>query len=246
MAPGDEAAVNARGPWEVARARAVATLLGGNLRDGMSILDVDCGDGYLSRSLCSVSPGIRVTAVVTDLTEATVARLVPARGVIYVPDLPAAGRRFELTLLVDVLERVEEDRRFLKRLVWQHVAAGGHVLITVPAFPSLFSGRDWFLGRYRRYRLKELREVAAASGLTVLSSGYLFGSLLIPKFLIDRCTKWEGTQDPGASPLGGLVSRLLACLLQLENAMMIVLARTGLVLPGVSAWVLCRSRVPSN
>ncbi|WP_129124865.1 class I SAM-dependent methyltransferase [Geomonas oryzae] len=246
MDPGKEAALTERGPWEVARARTVAMLLGENLRDGMSVLDVDCGDGYLSRSLCAALPGIRVTAVVADLTERTVTRLVPARGVIYVPDLPAAGRRFELTLLVDVLERVEEDRRFLKRLVWQHVAAGGHVLITVPAFPSLFSGRDWFLGRYRRYRLKELREVAAASGLAVLSSGYLFGSLLIPKFLMDRCTKWQGAQDQGPFRLGGLVSRGVAGILHLENAMMIVLARAGLVLPGVSAWVLCRSRVPSN
>ncbi len=246
MAPGNESALNQRDPWQVARARAVAMLLGENLREGMSVLDVDCGDGYLSRSLCATLPGIRVTAVVNDITDATVARLVPARGVIYVPDLPAAGRRFELTLVVDVLERIAEDRRFLKRLVWQHVAAGGHVLITVPAFPSLFSARDWFLGRYRRYRLKELREVAAASGLAVITSGYLFGSLLIPQFLIERCSKWQGIQDPGASCLGRLVSRGVSCLLQLENAMMIVLARAGIVLPGVSAWVLCRSRVPSN
>lgn len=246
MAPGNEAAVNQRDPCEVAQARAVAMLLGENLRDGMSVLDVDCGDGYLSRALCAALPDLRITAVVTDLTEETVARLVPARGVIYVPDLPAAGRRFELTLLVDVLERIEEDRRFLKRLVWQHVAAGGHVLITVPAFPSLFSGRDWFLGRYRRYRRKELREVAAASGLAVLSSGYLFGSLLIPKFLIDRCTNRQGAPGPGVSRLGRLLNRGVARLLQLENVMMIVLARAGLILPGASAWVLCRSRVPSN
>lgn len=246
MAPGNEAALGQSGPWEVARACAVATLLGENLREGMSVLDVNCGDGYLSRSLSTASPGIRVTAVVTDLSEATVARLVPARGVVYVPDLPAAGRRFELTLLVDVLERIEEDRRFLKRLVWQHVAAGGHVLITVPAFPSLFCGRDWFLGRYRRYRVKELREVAAASGLTVLSSGYLFGSLLVPKFLIERFAKWRMTPGPGAAGLGRRVNFGIAWLLRLENAMMIALARAGIKLPGVSAWVLCRSRVPTN
>lgn len=246
MAPGNEAAVRRREPWEVARARAVATLLGENLREGMSVLDVDCGDGYLSRSLSAILPGIRVTAVVNDLTEATVTRLVPASGVIYVPDLPAAGRRFEVTLLVDVLERMEEDRRFLKRLVWQHVSAGGHVLITVPAFPALFSGRDWFLGRYRRYHLRELRALAAASGLAVLSSGYLFGSLLIPKFLMDRCSNRQGKAAAGAYGRGGLVSRGVAALLQLENAIMIVLARLGIFLPGVSAWVLCRSRVPSN
>ena len=56
---------------------------------------------------------------------------------------------------------------------------GGVMLITVPAYPWLWSGHDVALGHRRRYTAGTLRSVVAATGLSLAHLGY-FNTALFP------------------------------------------------------------------
>ncbi len=232
-----------RHPWETARVKAVADILGAPLREGITVLDVGCGDGYLSRTLFSGLARKKVTAVDINLTGERIRQLQSAAGGFrYLTRLPARGSGFELALLLDVLEHVEDDRQFLTQIAEQHVAAGGRVLLTVPAFQQLYSSHDRFLGHYRRYRLKEVEQLAQGAGLEVVASGYLFGCLLLPKLLLYKFLEPENTEGIGCWSAGAEITFLVGSLLRLENSLMIRLARRGVKPPGLSAWALCEKR----
>lgn len=59
-------------------------------------------------------------------------------------------------LMTDVLEHVADDAGLLARAV-AVVPSGGHLLLTVPADPRLWSRHDTQFGHFRRYRIEEFR-----------------------------------------------------------------------------------------
>lgn len=234
-----------RHPWETARAAAVASVLEPILHQGMSVLDLGCGDGYLSRTLFHRVAGSRVTAVDPNLTKGQLA-LLQERGewIDYRTELPPEQSRFDLTLLLDVLEHVPLHQEFLNQVVARHAEKGGHVLVTVPAFPALYSGHDFSLGHYRRYRLRELEGHLASAGFAVLASGHLFASLLFPKYLLFKVLDRSLAPEGVGSWRGGLArTALLEMWLKLENSLMLLLARRGVKLPGLTAWALGEKKV---
>lgn len=82
----------------------------------------------------------------------------------------------KLILMMDVLEHIEDDVTFLKEYA-DRLEAGGHILITVPAFQFIWSGHDVFLEHYRRYTIDMLESVVKEAGITPVKSCYLFGTL---------------------------------------------------------------------
>lgn len=107
---------------------------------------------------------------------------------------------YDLILLLDVIEHVEHDESFLTHLVGKYSPQKGKIMITVPAFQSIYGRHDAFLGHYRRYHLKEPEEMIIACGLNVLSSGYLFFSLslLLPKLVLYKLLNTgKGTEGVG-------------------------------------------------
>jgi 2-polyprenyl-3-methyl-5-hydroxy-6-metoxy-1,4-benzoquinol methylase len=97
-----------------------------------------------------------------------------------IPIHPAfpSGSAFDLILMMDVLEHVEDDLALLNSII-NHLKNPGYLLITVPALPLLWSSHDRFLGHYRRYTLKSLRSLIEASGtLEIMNCHYFFASIL--------------------------------------------------------------------
>jgi SAM-dependent methyltransferase len=247
-----------RHPWEVARAR----FFGRVLRDAelldapRAVLDVGAGDGYLADRLLADLPGgstlvcfdARYTRV--DLTKYTAA----ARpGLSFVDRQPAA--RFDLLLALDVIEHVEDDRAFLDDLLRSNLAPGGAVLVSVPAWPALFSRHDEALQHHRRYSPAACRALLAACGLIVRRSGGLFHSLLLPRLVAvaeERISRRFGRErstppDLGAWRGGPVLSSMVARALAADNGLTRALARRGWALPGLSFWALCeRSRGPGG
>lgn len=164
----------ARHPWELAR---VALVQGMVKRTGgipSSILDVGSGDAFVLESFQACYPAARVVGVEPELDELARRPTVPL--VKSLDDV--GGQRFELVLLLDVLEHLEDDSGFLTRIVRDHLVPGGRVVATVPAHQWLFSEHDRFLKHFRRYSTAQFDELAEASGLRVITSGQLFHSLL--------------------------------------------------------------------
>ncbi|APZ95102.1 class I SAM-dependent methyltransferase [Fuerstiella marisgermanici] len=106
-----------------------------------------------------------------DLMPESVAH-VRQRGIedVHVHDLgqpwPVAEKSLKAVVLLDVLEHVEHPVEVLGH-VKKALADDGAVIITVPAYPWLFSRWDEQLGHFRRYTTREFRRHAAEAGFRV-------------------------------------------------------------------------------
>lgn len=229
-----------RHPWETARLKAVRGIIAPSCFEGMTVLDLGCGDAFAARGLFADVPGRSITAVDTSLTDAWIERLSRSSdGITFRRTIPKSSR-FDMVLLLDVMEHVDDDRRFLAEIVERHLGPKGRVMITVPAFQSLFSAHDRALGHYRRYRLPGLVQVASACGLEVRHSGYLFFSLLLPKLLLFKVLRTNnGCDGVGQWRRGAWITFLVEMALRLDNALLTAAARIGIKIPGLTAWVLC-------
>ena len=66
--------------------------------------------------------------------------------------------KFDLILMADVLEHIKNDKKQIK-LLYKKLKKNGKILLTVPAFKSLFTHKDIILGHYRRYNIREIKEI---------------------------------------------------------------------------------------
>lgn len=230
-----------RHPWETSRLRALRNILSPTMFDGMTVLDVGCGDGFVASNLFDQKTG-RITAVDTNLTDAWLATPAAGKsGITFTREL--SGGAYDLVLLLDVLEHVADDKAMLQGVVEAHLKGGGCAMITVPAFNAIYSGHDAFLGHYRRYSLDGLVHLASEAGLHVRRSGYLFSSLLLPKLLLYKVLKSPAcSEGVGNWRRGALVTALVEAILNLDNAFLLVLGRLGIKVPGLTGWVLCEKR----
>jgi SAM-dependent methyltransferase len=223
--------------WFLARRAIIAKLVAGlQLPGNAKILDAGCGTGG---NLAMLSSFGEVEATELDDRAREIAL---AKGVALVvpgqlPDgLPFKEPRYDLVALLDVLEHVTDDEAALKSLA-QLLKPAGHILITAPAFPSLWSGHDEVHHHHRRYRLKELEGKVRTAGMEVVYSSY-FNTLLFPLVaasrLYGRLRKGRGGSDL-VMP-NPLVNRILYAVFSSERAM---LGRFRLPF-GVSALVVAR------
>jgi len=234
-----------RHPWETARcdhflsvARVFAPARG--LR---SVLDVGAGDAWVAGELARASSDCRVTCWDLGYTPEVVAGLAAQapEGVEFAASQPS--RRFDLILLLDVLEHVEKDDLLLGDLVRGNLEPGGRVIVSVPAWPGLFSRHDVALGHHRRYRPAEARALVEGADLRMLAGGGLFHGLLSLRFLGRLLERRGEPAETEADPLAwsgspGL-ARFVAAGLRLENALSRALARRRVELPGLSWWAVC-------
>jgi SAM-dependent methyltransferase len=127
------------------------------------ILDVGCGDGLFFDRLQrfgqveGIEPDDRI---VQDPRWRS--RIRPeALG----PDF-SSSREYDLVLLLDVLEHIDDDLAAL-RSARSALREGGHLLLTVPALPWLWSRHDEANEHYRRYTRAGLRRVLIEAGFEV-------------------------------------------------------------------------------
>lgn len=150
------ARVEERHWWFTGRRAILLRLIGAVLPGGGAVADVGCGTGGNAAALAAV--GYRVLGLDPSREAIGLARgRFP--GVSFVEsDDPgrAAGHLGSggLLLMSDVLEHVADDRALLAAAI-AAVPPGGHLLLTVPADPSLWSAHDVAFGHHRRYRREE-------------------------------------------------------------------------------------------
>lgn len=81
--------------------------------------------------------------------------------------------------IFDVLEHIENPIEFINTL-YNMLAIGGRLFITVPAYNGLWSEEDKQAGHYYRYRKKELNNLVVHRGFNVLYSTYYYSCLVLP------------------------------------------------------------------
>jgi SAM-dependent methyltransferase len=99
--------------------------------------------------------------------------------------LPFAGCDFDVVLATDIVEHIEDDRKSLRKL-YRVLVPGGHVLIAVPAFPSLWGLQDVVAHHKRRYKINDLIEKMRSSGFSIRRSFYFNYLLFLPIWLARR------------------------------------------------------------
>ena len=189
--------------------RYVAKILATNTH-GLDIVDIGAGSGVFSEGLIDRFHHCIRGVVRVDLHYAEVGRIQDPRvagGVVeHRRDLPDAIDG-AVVLLMDVLEHVPDDRGFLESVV-ARCSGKSRVFITVPAFESLWSAKDEFLGHYRRYSLASLCSVATACHVTVTRAYYMFGVFLPAAYVTRRF--WRGADgDSDLRPASAWVNALL-------------------------------------
>jgi SAM-dependent methyltransferase len=146
------------------------------LTTGARILDAGCGSGrtleelvdYGTVSGIELSEDAAEVARERGLGEVVVGRL---------EELPFPADSFDLITCLDVIEHTPQDGPALAELL-RVCRPGGFMLVTVPAYPALWSLHDEANHHYRRYSRRSLREAAVGAGwgLCRMSS---FNSLLL-------------------------------------------------------------------
>ena len=66
--------------------------------------------------------------------------------------------KFDLILMADVLEHIKNDKKQIE-LLFKKLKKNVKILLTVPAFKYLFTHKDIILGHYRRYNIREIKEI---------------------------------------------------------------------------------------
>jgi SAM-dependent methyltransferase len=236
----------ARHPWEVVRAQFFADVqipvVSGH---PASLLDAGSGDGWFARRLADRNPGLSVTCFDPGYEHGAADRLPSSDRVDYVARRPAGP--FDVLTLLDVLEHVEDDASLLRGLAGS-VRPGGHVLVSVPAWPALFSRHDVALKHFRRYAPRELAALLDVTGLEVSERGGLFHLLLAPRgiavaaeHLSSRRPDLDGAARHSLEWRGGALTRsVLDAALTADTRLSRLAAGRGLQLPGLSCWALCR------
>jgi SAM-dependent methyltransferase len=84
--------------------------------------------------------------------------------------------------LFDVIEHIEKDVDFLKRIYF-YLRPGGKIFITIPAYQFLWSDEDVNAGHFRRYTLINIQKKLKLAGFKIKYKTYIFSFLPLPIFL---------------------------------------------------------------
>jgi SAM-dependent methyltransferase len=171
--------------WFVARQRIIQEIIEKEtgIAPGSRILDVGCGTGAMLSSLSK-----RYDAYGTDTSPLAIefCRQRKLQNVFQctIEAFPFPDMKFDLVLLLDVIEHVDDDIGIVKAASG-YLKQGGHILVTVPAYEFLWSRHDDINFHKRRYVKAGLRRVFERAGLKIQLLSY-YNTILFPGALIGR------------------------------------------------------------
>lgn len=180
--------------WFLHRNRCIVSLVRRFAPDGL-FLDIGGGNGYVARGL--VAAGVDCALLEPGIDGALAAH---ARGID--PVICATLEDFDLPPssiaaagLFDVLEHIADDVAALQR-VHTLLRPGGRLVLTVPAYPFLYSADDAVAGHFRRYTRATLLRALHASGFRSEFVSYLFAPLPPLIFLLRTVPSRLGLRRP--------------------------------------------------
>lgn len=151
--------------WFIAREKIISNYISRLIADNgfknkeLNILNIGCGPGRSSEYLSQFG---KVVSVEYDKFCCEFAQQKTGLEIINgsITELPFPDNSFDLVCAFDVIEHVEDDALAVSEM--KRVAVqGGILLVTVPAFMSLWSHHDEINHHFRRYKHKQLKELFA-------------------------------------------------------------------------------------
>jgi hypothetical protein len=245
-----------RHPWEKSRAAFFCSILDRALgehglresREPPSVLDCGAGDAYFaSHLLAGLGGRLRgITCWDANYRDATMSELGQRYPHLsFTREMPK--KTFGAAIMLDVIEHVEDDIGFVRNVVEGCLEPGGLLLVSVPAWQSLFSRHDTRLLHHRRYKPKICDQVMEAAGIRIDERGGLFHSLLLPRAIAvvgEHAASLTGRPLPPldspsiAWSKGKAVTAVVEGALRIDNALSRAASRAGLAVPGLSYWAI--------
>lgn len=171
--------------WFVARRKLLKSILSSiNVPMNCLTLDIGCGAGSNLKVL--VSEGLNAIGLDQSIYALT---LVRSKGefTLLAGDLnrlPIKTKSVGLIIAMDILEHLEDDSKGISES-YRALSKGGILILTVPAFKSLWGTQDVVTGHKRRYSKKEITKKLKENGFDILKSSY-FNFLLFFPILFSR------------------------------------------------------------
>ncbi len=121
----------------------------------MTVIDFGSGSGFFAYELYEAFPDDIEEVLLIDIgyTDQELAETSKdmVKKLRYIPE----GVDHCIVIMMDVLEHIEDDYAILKEIK-SKVGENAFYFITVPAFMSVWSSHDVYLGHYRRYTIPML------------------------------------------------------------------------------------------
>ena len=155
--------------WFIGRRAMVNRLLAKYIDSKTSrLLDLGCGTGNMVENLSAQGynvVGLDLLPEGLHSTRQNVPHSMLIQADLSTP-LPLSDNAFDVAIVLDVLEHVKDDN--LLEEINRILTPGGIILLTVPAFPWLWSFRDTDAGHLRRYTRRSLRDLMSKSDLQII------------------------------------------------------------------------------
>jgi len=184
------------------------------------MLDVGCGTGGILRALAARGEVIGIDYAELGLRYCRTKGL---RDVLRASALalPFRSGVFDLCVLMDVLEHVDEEALLLSE-VRRVLRPGGVAILSVPAFQALWSPHDEVFEHRRRYRRKELVARVRESGLHVDWASYTNFFVFPPALAWRTLRRWTNVASERRTdffPLPGVINSALVAAYRAEAAL---------------------------
>ncbi len=141
-------------------------------------LDVACGTGYLSKHLGEkgwYGKAIDFSEKAIKITQDNLQNY--KKIIVEKKSAYSENGKYKTILMIDLLEHIKEDSRFLKK-VHSLTLPGGFLVICVPSNPKEWRWDDDFYGHFRRYTEIELKSKVIKAGF----KPFLFYDYTFPFF----------------------------------------------------------------
>ncbi len=148
------------------------------------MLDIGCGGGVFLKKISDIAPfqfgaDLNYKILLNRQTQNNLFVTSNAK------QLPYKDNVFSLVSAIDILEHIDDDNIAVHE-IFRVLKSNGWVLVSVPAYMSLFGDHDKLFGHIRRYKLNQIRNILISNGFLIKKATYIQPLFFLPLFLKRR------------------------------------------------------------
>ena len=239
-----------RHPWELSRTKNLLHIIKKCLLDknNVKIADIGAGDMYFDKQLVEKLKDENITPIIFAIDKEYSKQISHEKEIIMLNDIQILEKEsMDCIIMMDVLEHIEDDSKFLE-LVLDRLKENGVLIVTVPAFQSLFSFHDTFLLHFRRYQYEKLQNLLLRNKFEVIHSHYFYTTLYLARWLQLKLEKvWPSKRTTGIGmwkySQANLITKSFASILNADFCFNGIFSKIGVRLPGLSLLAVVKKRL---